>query len=97
MRRFDYDDNDDGDDFFEEAENILNADDYKKLVEEDQAIQRAQIETVNRELNRKLLVRSITFCEKYFLWNFLSLESQLNRIEKAYLSLKKIEEKDATL
>lgn len=94
MRRFDYDDNDrdDIDNFFNESESILTPEEYKKLAEEEQAIQHAQIGMVHRELNRKLLARSIFMCEKSFWWKFLSLEAQLERVTETYKRLRKLEE-----
>jgi len=95
MRRFDYDDNDndDIDKFFNDPEeSILTPEEYKKITEEDQAIQYAQIGMNYRELNRKLLSRSIAMCEKSFWWKFLSLEAQLGRIEEIYKKLRKLEE-----
>jgi hypothetical protein len=94
MRRFDYDENDrdDIDNFFNEPDPILTPEEYKKIAEEDQAIQYAQIGMVHRELNRKLLSRAITMCEKSFFWKFLSLNSQLNHIDLAYKKFKKLEE-----
>ena len=95
MRRFDYDDNDrdDIENFFNESEeSILTPEEYKKIAEEEQAIQHAQIGMVHRELNRKLLSRSIAMCEKSFWWKFLSLEAQLERVEETYKKLRKLED-----
>lgn len=92
MRRFDYDDDDNIENFFNESESILTPEEYKKLVEEERAIQHAQIGMVHRELNRKLLSRVMSMCEKSFWWKFLSLETQLGYIEKAYQKMRKIED-----
>jgi len=94
MRRFDYDDNDrdDIDNFFNDPDSILTPEEYKKIAEEEQAIQHAQIGIVSRDLNRKLLSRAIVMCEKYFLWKFLSLEAQLERVEETYKKLRKLEQ-----
>jgi Fe2+ or Zn2+ uptake regulation protein len=95
MRRFnneDSDDREDVDNFFNEDESILTPEEYKKLAEEDQAIQQAQLNIVYRDLNRKLLARAISMCEKSFLWRFYSLETQLNQVSTVYKTLRKLEE-----
>ena len=95
MRRFNDEDNDDREDvdnFFNGAEDsILTPEEYKKLAEEEQAIQYAQLAVVSRDLNRRLLARAISMCEKSFWWRFYSLETQLNRVSAVYKSLRKLE------
>lgn len=95
MRRFNNEDNDDREDvdnFFNGSEDILTPEEYKKLAEEEQAIQHAQLAVVYRDLNRRLLARAISMCEKSFWWRFYSLETQLNRVSAVYKSLRKLEE-----
>lgn len=95
MRRFNNEDNDDREDvdnFFNEEESILTPEEYKKIAEEDQAIQQAQLNIVYRDLNRKLLARAISMCEKSFWWRFYPIETQLNQVSTVYKSLRKLEE-----
>jgi len=96
MRRFNYDDNEhnneDIDNFFNDSESLMTPEEYKKIAEEEQAIQNAQINIVHRELNRKILARAISMCEKSFWWKFLNLETQLERISETYKRLRKLEE-----
>lgn len=98
MRRFDYDDNEenreDVDNFFggEEAA-YITPEDYKAIVQEEQAMQQLQLDLVHRELNDRLLYRVTKMLEKSFWWRFYSLETRLRMIEKAYRRMKRITEK----
>lgn len=88
------DDREDVDNFFNDGqpESMLTPEEYKKLAEEEQAIQNQQIAIVHRDLNRKLLARAITLCENSFWWRFYSLETRLSQVSTTYKRLKKLEE-----
>ncbi len=78
MRRFDYDDNDDyredvdGFNDGEESDDDINPEEYRAILEEEQAIQQLQLEIVNRELNDRLIYNTIKMLEKGFWWRFYS-------------------------
>lgn len=87
------DDREDVDNFFNDGpEAMLTPEEYKKLAEEEQAIQNQQIAIVHRDLNRKLLARAISMCKQSFWWRFYSTETQLERVSSVYKRLRKLEE-----
>ena len=96
MRRFNYEDNDeyreDVDKFFSEEATELTPEQYKALMEEEQAFQQMQIKFVNREFNNRVLRSAIKACENSFWWRFYSQDTKLSLIEKAYKRLKKLED-----
>ncbi len=101
MRRFDYDDNEDYredvDNFFgdgEEGDASITPDEYKAIVQEEQAMQQLQIDLVYRELNDRLMFRAVKMLEKTFWWKFYSLDKKLRIIEKTCRRLKKISERE---
>jgi len=95
MRRFNYEDNEeyreDVDKFFsEEAE--LTPEQYRAIMEEEQAYQQMQVRLVYREFNHRVLRSAIRLCEKSFWWWFYSQDTRLRLVDKAYKRLKKLEE-----
>lgn len=88
------DDREDVDNFFNDGqpESMLTPEEYKKLAEEEQAIQNQQIVIVHRDLNRKLLARAVSLCENSFWWRFYTLEAKLSQVSRTYKRLKKLEE-----
>lgn len=100
MRRFDYDDNEDYredvDNFFDgegdEAEGIT-PEEYRSIVKEEQQMQQMQLGLVHRELNDRLMFKTIKMLERGFWWRFYSVDTKLKMIEKAYRRMKKINEK----
>jgi hypothetical protein len=97
MRKFNYDDNEDYredvDRFFEDSqEQILTPEEYKALVENEQALQEFQLRLAHRDLNHRALRAAIRMCEKSFFWRFLFLDTRLKRIDRAYKKLRKLEE-----
>lgn len=97
MRRFNYEDNDeyreDVDKFFsEEATGELTPEQYKQLMEEEQAFQQMQARLVYRDFNHRVLRSAIRMCEKSLWWWFYSQDTRLRLIENAYKRLKKLEE-----
>lgn len=95
MRRFEFNDDEDNfeeEPFSEEAEAILTPEEYKALLEEDQAWQAWQMAMVQRELNSRLLWRVIKTLEKSFFWRFYSVETKLTMTEAMYKRLHTLEE-----
>lgn len=94
MRRFDYDNNDD--EYREDVDKFFNedsdADRYEELVEEELALQEAQLDVAFRELNHRTLRAAIRICEKSFWWSFYSVKTRMKMINEAYSRLKKMEE-----
>jgi predicted metal-dependent hydrolase len=98
MRRFDYDNNDD--EYREDVDKFFNEEDeddneharYEELVEEELALQEAQLDVAFRELNHRTLRASIRICEKSFWWSFYSVKTRMKMINEAYSRLKKMEE-----
>ena len=91
MRKFDYDDNeefrDDVDKFFNEE-----AAKYEEMVNEELAIQEAQIEVAYRELNHRTLRAAVRICEKSWFWGFYSVNTRMRMISDVYLKLKNLED-----
>ena len=102
MRKFNYEDNDDYrdevDKFFShnngnEEEQELTNEEYQAIIEEEQAIQQAQIDFVSRELNHRVIRMAIRTCEKSFWWRFYSQNTKLRLIEQAYYRIRSFDEK----
>ena len=95
MRRFNYEDNDDYreevDKFFSE-DGDLTDEQYKAIMDEEQAMQQVQIKFVSRELNHRVMRTAIRTCEKSFWWWFYSQATRLQMIDTAYKQLRKLEE-----
>ena len=99
MRRFNYDDNEeyreDVDKFFSEeqceGEGELSDEQYKAIMEEEQAIQQLQIRFVHRDLNHRILRTAIRTCEKSIWWWFCRHTTKLKMIDDAYKQLRKLE------
>jgi hypothetical protein len=95
MRRFNYDDNEeyreDVDKFFGE-ENQEVDEQFGDVDYEERMIQDLQIDFAYRDLNHRLLRTAIRICEKSFLWWFFSQNTRLKMIEKAYETLRDLEE-----
>jgi hypothetical protein len=96
MRRFNYEDNEDFredvDKFFnEKGESGITEEQFKAIMEEE-TIQELQIKFVYRDLNHRLLRTAIRTCEKSFWWWFRSQDARLKMIEKAYETLRILEE-----
>lgn len=100
MRRFDYDENEDHredvDGFLggegEEGGEYLTPEQYQAIVEEDKALQKAQMDLVNRELNERLMGEAVKMLEKSWCWRFYSLDTKLRMIQRAFLKMRKIAE-----
>lgn len=96
MRRFDYDENEeyreDVDKFFSEENGDLSPEQYKAIMEEEQAFQQMQVRFVYRDLNHRVLRSAIRMCEKSFWWWFYSQDTRLRMIDRAYKRLRKLEE-----
>lgn len=98
MRRFNYDDNEeyreDVDKFFGEGgeEQILTPEEYKALVENEQALQEFHLRLAHRDLNHRALRTAIRVCEKSWFWRFYSLDTRLKKIDRAYKKVRKLEE-----
>ena len=99
MRRFNYDDNeefrDDVDKFFgddDEGDDLDEIEKYQDLVEEQFALEEAQIEIEYSKLNHKILKLAVVICEKSFWWSFYSLHTRTKMISDAYKKIKKLED-----
>lgn len=96
MRRFNYEENDDYreevDKFFSDEAAELTPEQYKAIMEEEQALQQMQIRFVYREFNHRVLRSAVKMCESSFWWRFYSQDTKLRMIERAYKRLKKLEE-----
>lgn len=91
MNRFEYDDEDEDDDSFEDDKSQpITPNDYKELIEGDQAIQQETVELGYLELDQKLMGKAIKICESYFLWNFYGVQTRLSMISRVYTKLKKM-------
>lgn len=93
MNRFEYDDEDEGDDeesFGDDQPQPISHNDYKDLIEGDQAIQQETVALGYLELDQKLLSKAIKICEGSMFWNFYSMQTRLSMISKAYTRLKKM-------
>ena len=102
MRRFNYDDNEDHhediDGFLNnenggEEEDFISPDEYKQIIEEEKALQKAQMEIVQRDINDRTLFESIRMLEKSFWWRFYSLKTRMKMIKEVYTKLKRLGEK----
>jgi hypothetical protein len=96
MRRFNYDDNeefrDDVDKFFgDEDDDLDEMEKYQDLVEEQFALEEAQIEIEYSKLNQRILQTAVSICEKSFWWSFFSLHTRTKMITDTYKKLKKLE------
>ena len=91
MRRFDYDDNDE---FREDVDKFLNdnADKYEQLVQEEIAMQEAQLDIAHREINVKIFRTAIRVCEKSWFWAFYSLNTRLRMINETVKRLRRLED-----
>jgi len=91
MRRFDYDDNeefrDDVDKFFNEE-----SEKYEEIINEEMAIQEAQLEIANRELNHRTLRAAVRICEKSWFWGFYNVNTRMRMISDVYLKIKNLED-----
>lgn len=106
MRRFDYDDNneehrEDVDGFFgdmndedDEEEYFISPEEYKELVEDQQAMQQLHINLAHRDLDDRLLFKTIRMLEKSFWWRFYSQNKKLRLISRTYKTLKRLNERD---
>lgn len=105
MRRFEYDDNEefreDVDKFFNnnddddedgDGDGDRNADRYEEMIEQEMAIQEAQLDVAYRELNHRAMNAAIRVCEKSFWWGFYSINTRMKMIAEAYHKLKNLEE-----
>ena len=95
MKRFDYDeenddDNEDDEKFYDDQPQPISHNDYKDLIEGDQAIQHETVALGYLELDQRLLNKAIKICEGSVLWNFYSMQTRLSMISKAYTRLKKM-------
>ena len=94
MNRFDHDfedeDEDDEDSIDGGNSQPISHNEYKDLIEGDQAIQQETLELSYLELDQKLMGKAIKICERSMFWNFYSIQTRLSMISKAYIKLKKI-------
>jgi len=90
MKRFNQDD----DEFREESDRFFNenASRYEELVEEEIAMQEAQIDIAHREIDNRLFRTAVRVCEKSFFWSFYSLGTRLKMITETVKRLRKLEE-----
>lgn len=90
MRKFNQDD----DEFREESDRFFNenASRYEELVEEEIAMQEAQLDIAHREISNRLFRTAIRVCERSFFWSFYSLSTRLKMITEAVKRLRKLEE-----
>lgn len=101
MRRFDYDENDDYredvDRFFSDAEidpeTYAEFQEWEKFENEynDEILKEVKLQVISKDYNYKILRTSIKLAEKYFWWNFLSLQTRVKHIETIYKSLTKLD------
>src|SRR5690606_42136085 len=98
MRRFDFDDNEEYreevDNLFgemEEGASCLTPEEYKAIVEEERAMQQIQVGLAQRDMNQRLLARTIKTLEKSFFWRFYSLNTRLQMIERTFRRLRRLE------
>lgn len=105
MRRFEYDDNEE---FREDVDKFFNNDDeddddgdgdgdgdgdkYEDMIEQEMAIQEAQLDVAYRELSHRTLRAAVRVCEKSFWWGFYSINTRMKMIAEAYHKLKNLEE-----
>ena len=91
MRRFNYDDNDE---FREDIDRFFNeeVEKYEKLVEEEFALQEAQLDIAYREFNHKVMRTAVRICEKSFWWSFYSPTTRVKMILDTYAKLKKVDD-----
>jgi hypothetical protein len=104
MRRFDYDDNEehreDVDGFFgnemdDDGEyTTLLPKNTKRLVQDQQVVQQLHIELAHRDLDDRLLFKTIKMLEKSFWWKFYSQKKKIRLIARTYRSFKKLNERD---
>ena len=98
MRRFNYEENDeyreDVEKFFSEDEDVadLSDEEYKAIMQEEQAIQHIQLNFVQRDLNHRMLKSAIRTCEKWFWWRFCSQNTRLKMIQETYDQFRMLED-----
>ena len=103
MRRF----NDDNEEYRDDVENFfgegndeegleeVSDEEYENLLkEEEQLLQKMQLQFISRDLNHRVLRSAIRMSEKSFWWRFYSQETRLRIIEKVYKRFKKVQEEE---
>ena len=96
MKRFNYSDDDQDENLFydtddeddDDEEVIVDPDEYDDVM--DKAFAEAQIELAERDLNRKLLMKTIKMLQGSWLWRFRSEAWKQKRIAETYQFLQSL-------
>lgn len=94
MKRYDFEEDDDEDDFdsFEQDEQSITPQEYKDILEDEQAIQHENIELTYQALNQRLIDRAYKICKNSFWFKFYNLDTQLKKISMVFNKLKDLQE-----
>jgi len=87
MKRFDYEDDYEDENFYLDEETEEEEDEYNQLLDV------FQLNLVQYELNQNLIAKTIAFLEKSWFWKFKSVEIKLKLIEETYNKFKELSEK----
>lgn len=93
MKRYDFDEDDDEEfESYDDDNKPITPQEYKDLLEDEQAIQHQNIELTYQALNQKLIEKAYKICKNSFWFKFYTLDTQLEKISIVFNKLRDLQE-----
>jgi len=91
MRRFNFEDDDqDNERDVDPNEYIIGPEEYNEILESEINLYERKFKNSQQQMNYKLLLTSLKMLKTSFWWNFYSLNTKLNYIQKTCTKLKEL-------
>lgn len=90
MRRFDFDNDDDDENFSNLGPNdyLISPEEYKNILEDELALHNSKYIELEKKMKYKILIECINLLKSSFFWKFYSLNTRLKKIEMAFTKFK---------